>query len=56
MSTVLDRQVRTTVPVWASDVTWLASPSRNGTNGGKCSSGGPALEPSPSTSETPERR
>jgi hypothetical protein len=56
-SSVPLRQVRTTTPVWGSSTTWLVTPNRNGTNGGKCSSAWPSRwYPSPSTSAMPERR
>ena len=54
---MLDTTVSTTAPVWGSSNTSLATPSRTGTTGGKCSSGSPPRsKPSPDTSEIPERR
>ena len=57
ISSVPDTTVSATVPVWGSATTQLATPSRTGRNGGKCSSGCPLRsKPSPCTKDRPECR
>ena len=57
MTAVPAIRVTTTDAVWASPTSLCVSPSTNGTNGGKCSSGcPPRVKPCPSSRLMPDRR